>query len=124
MCGCGEKTSENEMLSAGNNNSAEDVNVQAMYRNDLESDGIIEPMTTNTLVKKLSMLRRGTTLDEIIEIFGKEPFVVKETNGDIFKYYIGDVTVTLWGTELFQAQVECDNSAFMVDLGVSKNATD
>ena len=93
-----------------------------MYRNDLESDGIIEPMTTNTLVKKLSMLRRGTTLDEIIEIFGKEPFVVKETNGDIFKYYIGDVTVTLWGTELFQVEVECDNSVFRLDLGVAKKA--
>ncbi len=103
-------------------NSTEDVKIQAIDENVFESDGVIESMSTNTLVKKLSMLQKGTTLDEMIEIFDKEPFVVKETNENIFKYYIGDITVTLWGTKLFQAEVECDNSVFFIDLGTDKKA--
>lgn len=122
MYGCGKKTSESEMLSTGNNNSTEDVSIQVIDKNILESGGMIEQMTTDTLVKKLSMLQKGTTLDEMIEIFGKEPFAVKEANENIFKYYIGDITITLWGTELFQVEVECDNSVFRLDLGVAKKA--
>ncbi|WP_028519879.1 hypothetical protein [Ruminococcus flavefaciens] len=105
-------------------NSTEDAKIQAIDENVLESDGVIEPMNTNTLVKKLSMLRKGTTLDEMTEIFGKEPFIVKETNENIFKYYIGDITVTLWGTELFQATVECMDSVFSIDLGIAKKIAD
>ncbi len=123
MCGCGEKNSEGEIMSTGIN-STEDAKIQAIDENVLESDGVIEPMNTNTLVKKLSMLRKGTTLDEMTEIFGKEPFIVKETNENIFKYYIGDITVTLWGTELFQATVECMDSVFSIDLGIAKKIAD
>jgi hypothetical protein len=123
MCGCGENNSEGEIMPTGIN-STEDAKIQAIDENVLESDGVIEPMNTNTLVKKLSMLRKGTTLDEMTEIFGKEPFIVKETNENIFKYYIGDITVTLWGTELFQATVECMDSVFSIDLGISKKIAD
>ena len=123
MCGCGEKFSEDEIMSTCIN-STENVKIQGLDENVIRSDGVIEPMTTNNLVKKLSMLHNGTTLEEMIEIFDKEPFVVKESNENIFKYYIGDITVTLWGTELFQVAVECDNSVFMIDLGIAQKSSD
>ena len=55
-------------------------------------------------------------LDEVIKIFRKEPFMVKESNENIFKYYSGDITITLWGTELFQVIVEYKDSTIMIAL--------
>ena len=50
--------------------------------------------------------------------------MVEEANTQIFKYYSGDITITLWGTELFQATVECMDSVFSIDLGLNKEADD
>ncbi len=83
------------------------------------SDGIIEPLNQNDLITKLSRLKAGMLLDEVIEIFGKEPFVVRETGVDMFVYYSGDITITLWGTSLFQAMVDYNDSSVWIDLGIN-----
>ncbi|WP_294411591.1 hypothetical protein [uncultured Ruminococcus sp.] len=110
-----EKTAEN--TTAATADSSQPLMV-AIPDSVLESDGIIAPMKAGELVEKLAKLKAYMTLDEIIALFGKEPFMVKESNENIFKYYSGDVTITLWGTHLFQAIVECKGSALPVDLGL------
>lgn len=110
-----EKTAENTNVTTSD--SSQRI-IIAIPDSVLESDGIIAPMEAGELVEKLAKLKAYMTLDEIIALFGKEPFMVKESNENIFKYYSGDVTITLWGTQLFQAIVECNGSALPVDLGL------
>lgn len=122
--GCGKVASESEVISTNMNNDTVQIEIKAIPDAVTESDGVIAPMESEELVKKLSMLQNGTTLDEITKIFGKAPFMVEEANTQIFKYYSGDITITLWGTELFQATVECMDSVFSIDLGLNKEADD
>lgn len=122
--GCGKVASESEVISTNMNNDTVQSEIKAIPDAVTESDGVIAPMESEELVKKLSMLQNGTTLDEITKIFGKAPFMVEEANTQIFKYYSGDITITLWGTELFQATVECMDSVFSIDLGLNKEADD
>ncbi len=110
-----EKTAENTTVTTAD--SSQRI-IIAIPDSVLESDGIIAPMEAGELVEKLAKLKAYMTLDEIIALFGKEPFMVKESNENIFKYYSGDVTITLWGTQLFQVIVECNGSALPVDLGL------
>lgn len=107
-----------ERISVEMNNvaSAEQPTIQAIDNKVLESDGIIEPMDSNELITKLAELNKGSSLEEVIKIFGKEPFMVKEASSNIFKYYSGDITITLWGTELFQAAVEYEDHIIMIAL--------
>lgn len=122
--GCGKVASESEVISTNMNNDTVQSEIKAIPDAVTESDGVIAPMESEELVKKLSMLQNGTTLDEITKIFGKAPFMVEEANTQIFKYYSGDITITLWGAELFQATVECMDSVFSIDLGLNKEADD
>ena len=122
--GCGKVASESEVISTNMNNDTVQSEIKAIPDAVTESDGVIAPMESEELVKRLSMLQNGTTLDEITKIFGKAPFMVEEANTQIFKYYSGDITITLWGTELFQATVECMDSVFSIDLGLNKEADD
>ena len=125
--GCGKVASESEVISTNMNNDTVQSEIKAIPDAVTESDGVIAPMESEELVKKLSMLQNGTTLDEITKIFGKAPFMVEEANTQIFIFFIdklGDITITLWGTELFQATVECMDSVFSIDLGLNKEADD
>lgn len=118
LTGCGTIYLESESIAADTNNvaSTEQPTIQAIDSKILESDGIIEPMDSNELITKLAALYKGLSLDEVIKIFRKEPFMVKESNENIFKYYSGDITITLWGTELFQVIVEYKDSTIMIAL--------
>lgn len=118
LTGCGTISSENEKISAEMNNvvSTENLSLQGIDNKVLESDGIIEPMDSKELITKLAALYKGLSLEEVIKIFGKEPFMVKEASANVFKYYSGDITITLWGTELFQAAVEYEDYTVMVAL--------
>ena len=118
LTGCRTISSESERISADTNNvaSTEQPTIRAIDSKILESDGIIEPMDSNELITKLAALYKGLSLDEVIKLFGKEPFMVKEANSCIFQYYSGDITITLWGTELFQAIVEYKDSTVMIVL--------
>jgi len=81
-----------------------------------ESDGILEPMDTGELIEKLSRLKEGMPIEEVIGVFGKEPFTVIETNEDVYQYYSGDITITLWGRELFIVEVKYDESWIRLQL--------
>ena len=118
MYGCGKGNSESESISVDDNNIivTEQQTLQGVDNNVLESDGIIEPMDSDELETKLSALYKDQTLDEIIKLFGKEPFYVKETNENVFEYYSGEITIRLWGLPLFQACVEDKNGIRMIPL--------
>lgn len=118
LTGCKKISSENERIATEMNNvaSAEQPIKQGIDIKVFESDGIIEPMDSNELITKLAALYKGSSLEEVIKIFGKEPFMVKGASANIFKYYSGDITITLWGTELFQAAVEYEDHTVMITL--------
>ncbi len=125
-CACGSDISSNTnntFLNDATSNAAAaaetDSEISAIVTFDgsiLESDGIIEPMDTKELIEKLSALKMDMTPDEVTALFGKEPYLVQEANSMIFKYFSGDVTITLWGTQLFQATVECGGSEVAIAL--------
>ena len=71
MYGCEKKSSESEMISTSINNNAVHDEIKDISGNVIESDGVIASLEAGELVKKLSMLQNGTTLDDMIKIFGK-----------------------------------------------------
>lgn len=81
-----------------------------------DSDGIIEPMDAGELIEKLSRLTEGMAIEDVIGVFGKEPFTVIESNSDIYEYYSGDITIRLWGKELYIVEVEYDESWIRLEL--------
>lgn len=87
----------------------------------LKSDGVIEEMDATILIKKLALLHKGANLDEVIRVFGKEPFFAP-TGTPMFKYYSGDITITLWGTELYQVRVEYKDYYINIDIGDEKQS--
>lgn len=131
LTGCNKKTTEKILIDTSNtekieNVSTDNTNIKNTENTDkkiivvenkiLESDGVIAPMDSNELISKLSQLYYGINIYDVIEIFGKEPFMVKEANSNIFKYYSGDIVIILWGTELYQAILEYDNSYVAISL--------
>ena len=118
MYGCGKGNSESESISVDENKIivTEQPTLKGIDNKVFESDGIIEPMDSDELETKLSALYKDQTLDEIIKLFGKEPFYVKETNENVFEYYSGEITIRLWGLPLFQACVEDKNGIRMIPL--------
>ena len=82
-----------------------------------KSDGVIEPLDEKELIIKLSQLEAEMSLDEVISIFGKDPFYVMETGVNMFVYYSGDITIRLWGTSLYMVAVECNGSKIHIELG-------
>ena len=114
---CGNnQESARESTAMNNTSSIEQPTLLGIDDSVSMSDGIIPTLDQNELITKLSALHEGTSLDEVIRIFGKEPYWVKEANENIFKYFSGDITITLWGTQLFQAAVEYKDSTLMIDL--------
>lgn len=81
-----------------------------------ESDGILEPMDVGELIEKLSRLKEGMPIEDVIGVFGKEPFTVIESNSDIYEYYSGDITIRLWGKELYIVEVEYGESWIRLEL--------
>ena len=113
---CGSLTAKGENSTMSNTNSSSESMIDVVESNVLESDGIIDPLDQNSLVTKLAALKAGMSLDEIIAIFGKEPFMVKESGSQIFKYYSGDITISLWGTRLSKVQIEYNDAVLHIDL--------
>lgn len=114
LAGCTVTTTENNSLDT---EKLENISTKNNDSKVLESDGILEPMYSNELISKLAALYAGMSINEVSMVFGKEPFDVKETNSYVFKYFSGDITITLWGTELYQATVEYNDSIVMLSLG-------
>lgn len=81
-----------------------------------ESDGIIEPLDANELITKLSFLHYDMTLDEITDVFGKEP-QLGGSGVPIFTYYSGDIAIKLWGPTLWQAAVVFRDQFLALDIG-------
>jgi len=81
-----------------------------------DSDGILKPMDAGELIGKLSRLTEGMAIEEVVGVFGKEPFTVIETGEDVYQYYCGDITITLWGKELYIVEVEYDESWIRLEL--------
>lgn len=81
-----------------------------------ESDGILEPMDVGELIEKLSRLEGGMAIEDVADVFGKEPFTVIESNSDIYEYCSGDITIRLWGKELYIVEVEYDESRIRLEL--------
>lgn len=113
---CGSLTVKGESSTMSNTSSNSQSMIDVVESNVLESDGIIDPLDQNGLVTKLAALKADMSLDEIIDIFGKEPFMVKESGTQIFKYYSGDITISLWGTRLSQVQLEYNDAVLYIDL--------
>ena len=68
------------------------------------------------MITKLSKLKERMSIDDVIDIFGKEPFVVKETGMDIFVYHSGDIEITLTGASLWMVTVRYNDCVFSIDL--------
>lgn len=83
-----------------------------------DSDGIIESMDATELIAKLSLLEAGMAIEDVVDVFGKEPFTIIETGEDVYQYYCGDITITLWGKELFQVEVMVDNGESCIWLAL------
>lgn len=83
-----------------------------------DSEGILEPMDAGELIAKLSRLEAGMAIEDVVDVFGKEPFTVIETGEDVYQYYCGDITITLWGKELFQVEVTVDNGESCIWLAL------
>lgn len=81
-----------------------------------DSDGILKPMDAGELIAKLSWLEAGMAIEDVVDVFGKEPFTVIETGEDVYQYYSGDITITLWGKELYIVKVEYDESWIRLEL--------
>jgi len=65
-----------------------------------DSDGVIPPMSAEELIEKLSMLNENTTMDDVVEIFGKEPYMLADLNSNAWNYFSGDVVISLSGISL------------------------
>ena len=89
-----------------------------------ESDGILGPMDVGELIEKLSRLKEGMPIEDVIGVFGKEPFTVIETGEDVYQYYSGDITITLWGKELFQVKVMVDHGESCIWLSLQPETFD
>lgn len=87
----------------------------------LTTDGVIEPLDIDSLTKKLSVLKKGMTKEEVTAVFGKEPYDVIESSAVIYQYFSGDTTIVFFGETLYQAAVECNGSAFYIELGDEKS---
>ena len=84
------------------------------------SDGIIEPMSIEELIEKLSMLNEKTTMVDVVEIFGKTPCLPMMVSVDVFYYYCGDIQINIWGGNygetIYRVEVIYNESMFTVNL--------
>ncbi len=85
--GCAPKDTQSEKETASISNTSYEIG----------TDGVLEPMSAEELIKKLSQLNEETTMAEVIEIFGKEPRIVMEASSNIWEYFCGDITIGLSG---------------------------
>lgn len=88
-----------------------------------QSDGIIEEMNSKEFIKTLSKLNEHTTLEDLVGIFGKEPYIPIEMNSDIYDYFSGDIHIRLWGNPLYQATVTYDEEILVIDLQINEDVS-
>lgn len=86
-----------------------------------QRDGVIEEMSAKELVKTLSKLNEHTTREDLVKIFGKEPYMPIEMNSDIYDYFSGDIHIRLCGNPLYQATVTYDEEILVIDLQINED---
>lgn len=84
-------------------------------------EGVIAPMSAEELIQKLSKLNENMKMSDVINVFGKEPRMVIETNSNIWEYFSGDITISLVGigvtdTPLYQVLLSHGDSNIEIKL--------
>lgn len=78
--------------------------------------GDFDVIEQKKITQRLSELSAEMTIDEVTKLWGQEPEVVTESGNNIYKFYCGDINITLWGYKIFRAKVEFGGYNYYVDL--------
>lgn len=129
-CGCsGEDNKDKKENPAENSSANVDKKSDNSYKlEDTDSDGVIEEMTSEELVKKLSKLSTDTTMYDVVDIFGKYPHMDEQADSDIWRYFCDDITITLTGINLdsgllYSAIASCGKSSLYIIPFIIENET-
>lgn len=120
-CSYKERNEVDVMLNSDNKNYSDEGEFMPNSDNKNYSDGVIAPMSAEELIQKLSLLNEKTKKTDLVNIFGKEPYIPIELNSVVYDYFSGDINIRLWGEPLFQAVVNYGESSFSIRLQTNES---